>query len=446
MKPRTKQEKQVAAIAAKISPISDKQRSWAFKHCFEPTAFHSKHHAWCSQCGGSFECDSEMILNIANEKILCPHCGEELATCNSRRQKHSEEAYFTVMEVHDDYEVCRHYVASKYAAKGKCAWYHITEVVQNWINAQGKEIIIARKSKGPYRGWDYSSAMEIRGSRQSGYPYIYQTNYTIHSDCIYPWRGILPILRRNGYTASFSGLPQSRLVKMLISDRQAEVLIKNKQFELLTWRGITAYEERTAKFWHAIRVANRQRYIVKDASMWLDYLDNLSYLGLDTHNAKYVCPKKLEKEHDALMRRRRKLEAAKKLEEQRKAALEQQGEYEKTKGRFFAIRFGDDTIEISVITSLEEMREEGREMRHCVFDNAYYKKKDSLILSAKERTGQRLETVEVSLRTFTVLQSRAKCNEVSPQHEHIITLVERNMAKIRQAASNGGRIEKGGRK
>ena len=73
-------------------------------------------------------------------------------------------------------------------------------------------------------------------------------------------------------------------------------------------------------------------------------------------------------------------------------------------------------------------------MHHCVFENEYYKKKDSLILSARVN-GERMETVEVSLKTFQVIQSRAVCNHTSAYHNRIIELVNRNMGLIRRAAS-----------
>ena len=80
------------------------------------------------------------------------------------------------------------------------------------------------------------------------------------------------------------------------------------------------------------------------------------------------------------------------------------------------------------------MEEEGRKMHHCVFDMGYYKRQDSLILTARSvADGSRIETVEVSLRSFKVLQSHGLQNSFTPYHEEIIKLVEKNINKIRQA-------------
>lgn len=68
-------------------------------------------------------------------------------------------------------------------------------------------------------------------------------------------------------------------------------------------------------------------------------------------------------------------------------------------------------------------------MHHCVFTNEYYRRNDSLILSAT-MDGRRLETVEVSLSRLKIEQSRGVNNENSPYHSQIVKLVQRNMPLI----------------
>ena len=59
-------------------------------------------------------------------------------------------------------------------------------------------------------------------------------------------------------------------------------------------------------------------------------------------------------------------------------------------------------------------------------------KKECLILSAKDIEGNRLETIEVNLNTFEIVQSRAVCNGVSQYHDQIVKLMNKNMNLIRQ--------------
>jgi hypothetical protein len=87
------------------------------------------------------------------------------------------------------------------------------------------------------------------------------------------------------------------------------------------------------------------------------------------------------------------------------------------------------------VGSVAEMLEEGAKMHHCVYKMGYYKKPESLILSARDRGGNRLETVEVNLKRFQVVQSRGLQNNPTSAHGDIVALVEKNMNLIRTAAT-----------
>ena len=114
-----------------------------------------------------------------------------------------------------------------------------------------------------------------------------------------------------------------------------------------------------------------------------------------------------------------------------KQALKDEAVYRKQKGKFFGIAFTDGTIQVRVLESVLEFLEEGTTMHHCVHTNKYYLKPESLILSA--RIGdKRIETVEVNLKTLSVVQSRGVCNQNTEYHERIIGLVKKNINLIRR--------------
>ena len=118
-----------------------------------------------------------------------------------------------------------------------------------------------------------------------------------------------------------------------------------------------------------------------------------------------------------------------KEQERIREAMQYEERYKEEKGRFFGIDLTDGKIHVRVLDSIEQIRQEGEAMHHCVFTNDYHKKTDSLILSATME-GERLETVEVSLSRLTVVQSRGICNTSSPYHKQIVALVQRNMPLI----------------
>jgi hypothetical protein len=125
--------------------------------------------------------------------------------------------------------------------------------------------------------------------------------------------------------------------------------------------------------------------------------------------------------------------AEKKLKEEIVESRKWEKRYKSTKAKFFGICFGNSNIVVTVLQSVADIAVEGQAMHHCVFANEYYKKPDSLILSAKTPEGERLETIEVDLKTFQILQSRGVCNQNTPHHNEIINLVNNNMYRIRQA-------------
>ncbi|MDR0725305.1 MAG: PcfJ domain-containing protein, partial [Prevotellaceae bacterium] len=170
----------------------------------------------------------------------------------------------------------------------------------------------------------------------------------------------------------------------------------------------------------------------EDASIWRDYIDLLRFFGKDLHNAKYVCPADLKAEHDRYVQKKRDWQEQERRDKARKKAVEYEKTYKEMKSRFFGIRFTDGLINVRVLESVEEIMLEGDAMHHCLFVSDYHLKPDSLILSASI-DGQRIETVELSLSTFKVLQSRGVCNRNTEYHDRIIELVQKNVRNFRRA-------------
>ena len=70
-------------------------------------------------------------------------------------------------------------------------------------------------------------------------------------------------------------------------------------------------------------------------------------------------------------------------------------------------------------------------MHHCVYANRYYRRSECLIMTAI--VGEKhVETIEVNLKSFQIVQSRAVCNGTSEYHDCIIRLVEKNMSLIKK--------------
>ena len=89
MRPRTKLQKTVANLSERLPDITEKQKQWAFEHCFAPIAYYTKKSVWCTLCGGAFDwmaSDLAVALEI-DDKIICPHCGKELKLEKTEKSK-----------------------------------------------------------------------------------------------------------------------------------------------------------------------------------------------------------------------------------------------------------------------------------------------------------------------------------------------------------------------
>ena len=204
----------------------------------------------------------------------------------------------------------RHFYTARYVRKNNCdTHYFIDEVCQQWITADNKETVIAKAMNMESRGWVHTTDMSIK---QSGNIY-YSHSYDIDG-YVYPKVKLLPILRRNGLRTSFHGVTPGMLIRALLGEsKYAEMLLKTKQYgmlELYMYRGGLSHP------W-AVNICNRNGYIIKDGSMYDDYLRLLDYFHLDTHNAHYVCPKNLKKAHDKHTWKKRKIEARERMERER---------------------------------------------------------------------------------------------------------------------------------
>ena len=224
------------------------------------------------------------------------------------------------------------------------------------------------------------------------------------------------------------------LWKALLSDPAIEGLAKNLQYDIIDYWFKTGDARRDKSSWlPLVKICNRHRYTISDASLWFDLVESLQELGLDTHSPKYICPADLKAAHDLMQRRVENRHIREEIKKLNSKAKDWEQFYQEKKGRYLGIEFNDGNIFCHVIRSVAEMVEEGEKMHHCVYRMGYYKKPESLILSARDRGGNRLETVEVNLDTFSVMQSRGLQNHPTQAHADIIRLVEQNMNIIKRA-------------
>lgn len=433
MKPKTKAQKQIARLSRKLSPLTEKQAAWAHKNALEHIGFATNKSVNCMECGQKFP----HKMKAEKETIICPYCHTELEVQKSRKRKDTQIGNFTIITTKQGFQVFRHFYIEKMSKVGEESYYYIEEVVQRWLSPDGDFKTLARLKK-PFSYyhrdvWCHGSPLEIRQKDNR--------DYYFWDEAIYPIRRYIPTIKRNGFKGIFYDVCSFKLFRLLLINSTAETLIKTNQFDTLAYMVYGKIED-VEKLWKPIKICIRNNYIIRDFSIWKDYIELLEYFHKDIHNAAYVCPPKLKAEHDRLVIAKETIiqqkiaqqeeERKRQKEEKKKRISEARKNYRKQKACYLPICFSDGVIQVKPLQNIREFIREGKILKHCVYENSYFAKPDSLIMSA--RIGKKsIETIEVSLDTFTIIQCRGMENDDSPYHDRILKLVKKNMNLIRRA-------------
>lgn len=383
MKPRNKIQREVVALSATLRPITDEQKMWGILHSYT-------------------------AKEISQQKKLY--------------------RYFVISSRLKDWQVCRFFQIRKVKQN-----FHIIEPVRLWFNEKVHMELEAMSRcwcSGHADSWNTNSELSLKEvpSWHKDYTQILPISASKVTS-------MLPILKRNGLKRSFHNMQPRDVIEGLLKNNIFETLWKCKQFPLLrafayNWNRDYNDVSKMA----AVKIVLRHNYHIKDGRMWVDMVNMLERAHKDFRNPKFVCPISLEAGHDKAMdlcnkyeEKQRKIKEQKELLEDQKAVKA----YEVARKCFIGMVISDGTVVIQVLPTVKDVEQEGKAMHHCVFTNKYYKRLDSLLLTAKVND-ERVETIEVYLKRYQLVQSRGVCNQNSEYHDEIVNLVNENMNVIRK--------------
>lgn len=410
MRAKTRLQHKVVTANGRLLPLTEKQQLWAFRHCLNHYAFRTKSGmTTCMDCGHQWGETREKTCH-------CPNCGTKLEIRNTLQRKYKDKSYYSILTTQDGLQVQRVFLLTAHYRKGKEADYCSMEVVRYWIDDNGKtEVTALRRTLGYYLdSFVFDNHIELRNDNNI---------YRRIADCkVYPYYSATTKLRRNGLKGSLSEIEPTKLIEALLKDSRVETIFKAGRKKDINY--FLQHPMYFDLYWSTYKIVMRNNYQISDISLWVDYIRLLERCGKDIHNAHYVCPLNLKAEHDRYQEREER-------EEQRKKAKENEERFRELKGKFFGLSFTDGLIVVSVLESVDDYYEEGNALHHCVGQCEYYLKPQSLVFSARI-DNKRVETIELSLETFKVLQSRGLCNKATEYHDRIIRLVQKNARQIRK--------------
>lgn len=433
MKSITCIRKRVSYLSETLRPITKHQEEWIKKHAFRGCYWKvSNVRERCMTCGKLYETkykvsSSGVTMRVKNQR--CPCCGDkkEYMFSNTRA---NNQSYVVIMTRCKEWQVFRTIVAIERYTRKDGIQVSMFEAVQNWINAKGERFILSRSHYPLSSVYNPYSTMRFRKPLTQATYFIPLDAYDGYAE-LYPIKRVIPELRRNGFNGNVCGVNVIDLTLALLKDNMVESLYKTKQYKLVKQIVQSGYSGIPM---HCLKLVMRHGYIVNDALLWIDYLNDLKTLDKDTHNPKYVCSKDLLNEHKKTMELVQKMkERERKLMSEltkMKEASEKNQAYALMKQKYLDIRFDNGHLFFHVLQSPVEFYEEGKAMKHCV--ERYWTKINSLIFSVRDEKEKRIETVEVSLLDYSIVQSRGHCNKDSEFHDEVIQLMKDNMYRIRK--------------
>ncbi len=420
MRPRTLREKHIVELNGRLRPLTTSQMNWALNSTINHYGYRLKSGmCTCMKCGHEW-------LETRNGICLCPECGTQIEIKDTKERVIRDKSYFNVITTMEGYQVVRMFLMMVEMRKGMKAKPAFLEIGSYWIDCKGNTTVVGlQRTLGHYiDSFAFGSPLEIRRDNEA-----FQR---ISDEWVYPRIKVTDTIKRNGFKGSCHHIHPVTLFQELLTNPKAETLMKANEIELLRYLCYRPTNKADIEdYWNSIKIANRNGYKVNNSQMWIDYIKMLERCSRDIQSPKYICPAHLQEEHDRYVRKLQTIqEKAKKAEDIRKAQ-EREASFKEQKEKFFGIRINDGEIEVKVLESVEEYRQEAESQHICLFSAAYDQREDSLIFSARI-DGRTIETIEVDLKTLKVVQSRGVCNQNTEYHDRIINLINANTHLIKE--------------
>jgi len=426
MIPKTIIEKQITSLSGTLAPVPQKIQVWAEKNIFIKWGVLSRGKFHCLDCAHAWKPDAQKAS--CQKYINCKACRGKLKMQQCNQAQFKEIEYLAVLDVCSGFQVVRIICSHKNMKKNCIPTYFHKEVMQHWINEKGEVRTLSLGTNvfsQAYDAWKYYTPLEIRPKSFESSP-----KYRINPYKVYPSSKAIATLKRNGFKGSFYGIAPQVLFTALLKDSHAETLLKAGKTDFLA-HYLMSHSQRIRENWQAVKTCIKNNYKVKDFSLWEDYISLLRWFKKDLNNYDLVCPDNLEEVHDRLVERKRRIQRRLRIKELRAEIQQAQIGYEEQKKQFFGLEFSKENLSICVLESVQDFLEQGDMLRHCVFASEYYKKRNSLILSAKFEN-KPVETIEVALPSLEVLQCRGERNKNSPHHKQILKLLNQNLYQIKK--------------
>jgi len=410
MKPKTNNQIRVALLAKTLKPFNDGHKDFSIEQCIDHIGVINKQkQVHCLRCNSTYK-ENNPERDIEN----CSICNFKIKKLNTRKRNFSDEASFLVYDTCKEYQILRFGIIKAFFRKGYEATYCFNEICQLWITEKGKVEIYSKLHFVNYYRNVWIGDFEIRNPSALH-------KYDLFHYKVYPKKKIKDFLKKTGYKHQKRKITPLEAISRILTYSQFETINKAKQTKLFEHT-----EGYILKYWNQIKLAIRNNYFVNDPDTWFDYIQLLEYFNKDIHNPKYLFPADLTFAHDRLVDKKRRIIRKAELEKRIKLIAKEQKRYFKSKSKFFDLEIKKDRFTIVPLKHVQEFYNIGETQKICLFTNEYYKRENSLVLVAYLDQSP-IETIELSLKNYTILQCYGKNNKATIYNDEIRQLINDNI-------------------
>ncbi|WP_139959193.1 hydrogenase maturation nickel metallochaperone HypA [Flavicella sediminum] len=266
MKPTNKLQRRILELSLNvISPIDKIQKEWAYKSCLDHKGYANYTSAFCLDCGETFSHEL-----IKRKRATCPHCQTKLKIEKNWLRSNKQHTFFAIAEIVEEFQVIRNFELVSYHKKGEAVRYFLQPILEQWIQPDNKYILVGKNHnlQGYCDSWGGDWAIR----KERGW---YQNKYEVYPRYYYPKSKFKKEYLKYGINHNLKDLLFIEAIKMAPNIPKVETLLKAKQYALASLGNKYQLQE----YWPSVKICLRNKYKVKDASLWIDYLELLEYFN-----------------------------------------------------------------------------------------------------------------------------------------------------------------------
>lgn len=433
MRPKNKNQELVLKHNRKVRPIGKRVENWLKKDFIAKLLIrYPSGKMNCLYCGNSFQSDAVQSWHDEIIDIKCKCCKNKVEVKQTKNRTQEHRYVFTVLDTVGPYQLIRNFSLFVYYKVGKEPRLVYDENFRIFIDKNGERNVVGKiNACGFYAYYQmWNGMMELRNPKNIDGKY--DELYTI---C--PIQKLNKFVKesRFKYNEDFGKSISAQLHAFFYLGSTLETIEKRGCMSLYKYCFVNPKEIK--KFWPTIKICFRNNYDMFDAQSYFDMIKDLVYLKKDIRNAFYVCPKEFHKAHrkwsnEAYRKRNKamaKAEKTKKLRELEKEikAIE---DFEARMKRFESFVLETKNVKIIPFFLIEEVKEAGELMSHCIFQSKHYWQDAKNLLLRAYKGNKLVETTQYDLESKTVLHSYGRFNKRSRYHKEIVKAINDNKKTI----------------